>query len=160
MDCICTLTASSAKLHKLVGMKVIMQSVLSIFQNHDLYSSHECHRIASGADKMGEPKSFCLFDAQLTLQVLNLTKIGAVQAFIHERDVLKALQKSTETLGSHVLPKLVVSSSKYDSATVASIVTEAVVSQVSRGTFAVLVMCKGGIPLCVLLASQNIRYIL
>lgn len=108
---------------------------------------------------MGEPKSFCLFNAQLTLQVFNLTKIGAVEAFFHERDVLKALQTSTETPGIHVLPKLMFSS-KCDSATAASIVTEAVVSQVSRGTSAVLVMCQGGIPLCVLLASKNICYIL
>lgn len=89
-----------------------------------------------------------------SMQVFNLTKIGAVEAFIHERNVLKALQTFI------VLPKLVVFSSKCDSATAASLVTEAVVSQVTRGTFAVLVMCKGGIPLCVLLASQNICYIL
>lgn len=131
-----------------------------VFRNHDLYCSQECHRTASGADKMGEPKSFCLIDAQLTLQVFNLTKIEAVEAFIHERNVLKALQTSTETPGIHVLPKLVVFSSKCDSATAVSIVTEAVVSQVLRGTFAVLMMCKGGISLCVLLASQNAHYIL
>lgn len=98
---------------------------------------------------MGEPKSFCLFNVQLTLQVFNLTKIGAVEAFIHERNVLKALRTSSETPGIHVLPKLVVFSSKYDSATAASIVTEAVVSQVSRGTFAVLVMCSIVYPACI-----------
>ncbi|KAL0018943.1 hypothetical protein WJX77_001045 [Trebouxia sp. C0004] len=66
------------------------------------------------------------------VKVFNLSKNGAAEAFIHERNVLKALQTSTETPGIHVLSKLVTFSSKCDSATAASIVTEAVVSQVSR----------------------------
>ncbi len=126
-------------------MKVILQSMCPILKNHDVDCSHECHQTAFGADKMGEPTSFCLIDAQFTLQVFNLSKKGAVEAFIDERNVLKALQTSAETPGIRVLPKLVTFSSECDSATAASIVTEAVVSQVSRGTFAVLMMCNGGV---------------
>ena len=126
-------------------MKVILQSMCPILENHDLYCSHDCHKTAFGADKMREPTSFCLIDAQVTLQVFNLCKNGAAEAFIHERNVLKALQTSTETPGIHVLPKLVTFSSNCDSAIAASIVTEAVVCQVSRGTFAVLIMCNGGV---------------
>ncbi|DBA75733.1 TPA: hypothetical protein ACH3X1_010150 [Trebouxia sp. C0004] len=39
-------------------------------------------------------------------KVFNLSKNGAAEAFIHERNVLKALQTSTETPGIHVLSKL------------------------------------------------------
>ena len=106
-----------------------------------LYGSLECHKTAFAADKKGQPTSVCLIDAQGTLQVFNLSKTGAAEAFIYERNVLMALQTSTETQGIHVLPKLITSSSNCDSATSASIVTEAIVYQVSRGTSAVLLIC-------------------
>lgn len=99
---------------------------------------------------MGGPTSFCLIDAQVTLQVFNLSKKGAAEAFIYERNVLKALQTSTETQGIHVLPKLITSSSNCDSATAASIVTEAIVHQVARGTFAVLTICSASAMLAFL----------
>lgn len=108
---------------------------------------------------MDEPTSFCFIKAQPTLQVFNLSKTGAADAFIHERNVLKALQTSTETQGIHVLPKLIASSSNCDSATSASIVTEIVAHQVSKGISAVLIVCCASamllvLHLCVLLPYE------
>ena len=100
-----------------------------------------------------ESKSCCLFNAQVALQVFNLCKHRAAEAFMHERDVLKALQSATERPGIHVLPKLV-TSTKCDTAVSASIATESVASQVSRGTFAVLMICNGSRCLCVYLAMR------
>ncbi len=77
---------------------------------------------------------FCFSDDHDVMQVFNLCKDAALCAFHHERKVLGILKQSpAEAPGIRVLPRLSMTSAKYDTAVTVSIVTEPVASPITRG---------------------------
>ena len=76
----------------------------------------------------------CFSDDHHALQVFDLCKDAALSAFHNEREVLAILEQSpAETPGIQVLPRLIMTSAKYDTAVAVSIVTEPVASPITSG---------------------------
>ena len=78
---------------------------------------------------------FCVSDDHDVMLVFYLCKDAALSAFHNEREVLAILEQSpAETPGIQVLPRLIMTSAKYDTAVAVSIVTKPVASPITRGS--------------------------